>query len=178
MCGETEARGTTGFGPWEPGWLQVRAEGDSWVVLQGTNFPLKQDLEWQGAERSHPLPIVPVCPGRATPCPVPVPPFCPVPRRQGPRQWAQPCLICTVPSPRLASAATPSPPSTCPSSRRSSWTKTKVRGWAAGQGLRALQHLAWGMASASSAAARAACIPRGRTTAGAACEIQAVKGPW
>lgn len=178
MCGETEARGTTGFGPWEPGWLQVRAEGDSWVVLQGTNFPLKQDLEWQGAERSHPLPIVPVCPGRATPCPVPVPPFCPVPRRQGPRQWAQPCLICTVPSPRLASAATPSPPSTCPSSRRSSWTKTKVRGWAAGQGLPALQHLAWGMASASSAAARAACIPRGRTTAGAACEIQAVKGPW
>lgn len=58
MCGETEARGTTGFGLWEPGWLQVWAEGDSRVVPQGTNFPLKQSLEWQEAKRSRLLPIL------------------------------------------------------------------------------------------------------------------------
>lgn len=56
--------------------------------------------------------------------------------------------------------------------------QNKGEGLGCRAGAPALQHLAWGMASASSAAARAACIPRGRTTAGAACEIQAVKGPW
>jgi len=54
----------------------------------------------------------------------------PSPRESG----SPPCTLPDRPVPRPASAVTPSPPSTCPSSPRSSWTKTRVRGWAGGWG--------------------------------------------
>lgn len=160
VCGETEAHGTAGFSLWELGWLRVWVEGDSRVVLQGTSFLLKWSPEWQEAACSHPLPVLPAQAGP------PLAPLCLLsPRTWGPQWWAQPCLMHPLLSPRLVNAVTPSPPLMCPSSRRSSWTKTRVRAW----GLLVLRHLAWGWLQQAIA---------GGTVADAGCHIQAGKAPW
>lgn len=83
VCGETEAHGTAGFGLWELVWLQVWAEGDSRVVLQGASFSLKRSLERQEAASSHPLP--------AQAGPPLAPSLCLLaPRTWGPLRWARP----------------------------------------------------------------------------------------